>query len=146
MSAGPELDNAAVLEWLEAFHRASATLNADQWLDEFMTDDVEMQYANNPVIKGSEVRQMFKTVLGQLDMMVHDIRYFDYVAPRIYQAATIRYLVKGDSLDTDEITIPGFAVFSVRKDDAGRVKCYRAETFLEPSAVFQRIVEKSNQQ
>lgn len=109
-----------------------------------MTDDVEMQYANNPAIKGSEVRQMFKTVLGQLDMMVHDIRYFDYVAPRIYQAATIRYLVKGDSLDTDEITIPGFAVFSVRKDDAGHVKCYRAETFLEPSAVFQRIAEKSN--
>lgn len=111
-----------------------------------MTDDVEMQYANNPVIKGSEVRQMFKTVLGQLDMMVHDIRYFDYVVPRIYQAATIRYLVKGDSPDTDEITIPGFAVFSIRKDDAGRVKCYRAETFLEPSAVFQRIVEKSNRQ
>ncbi|KAJ5213212.1 hypothetical protein N7449_000381 [Penicillium cf. viridicatum] len=146
MSAGPELDNAAILDWLEAFHRASATLNADQWLDEFMTDDVEMQYANNPVIKGSEVRQMFKTVLSQLDMMVHDIRYFDYVAPRIYQAATIRYLVKGDRPDTDEITIPGFAVFSVRKDDAGRVKCYRAETFLEPSAVFQRIVEKSNRQ
>ncbi|KAJ5491874.1 hypothetical protein LT330_009130 [Penicillium expansum] len=145
MSAGPELDNATVLEWLQAFHRASATLNTDHWLDEFMTEDVEMQYANNPVIKGSDVRQMFKTVLGKLDMMIHDIRYFDYVAPRIYQAATIRYLVKGDNLNTDEITIPGFAVFSVRKDDAGRVKCYRAETFLEPSAVFQRIAEKSSQ-
>ncbi|KAJ5997219.1 hypothetical protein N7499_006474 [Penicillium canescens] len=145
MSAGPELDNGAVLKWLEAFHRASATLNTDRWLDEFMTDDVEMQYANSPVIKGNEVRQMFKTVLGQLGMMTHEIRYFDYVAPRIYQAATIRYLVKGDSLDTDEITIPGFAVFFVRKDDAGRVKCYRAETFLDPSAVFQRIAEKSSQ-
>ncbi|KAJ5674554.1 uncharacterized protein N7477_004488 [Penicillium maclennaniae] len=127
MSAGPELDNSAVLEWLEAFHRASASLDADRWLDEFMTEDVEMQYANNAVIKGSE------------------IRYFDYVAPRIYQAATIRYLVKGDNPVTDEITIPGFAVFSVRKDDDGRVKCYRAETFLEPSAVFQRIAEKSSQ-
>ena len=111
-----------------------------------MTDDVEMQYANNPVIKGNDVRHMFKAVLGQLDMMTHEIRYFDYVAPRIYQAATIRYLVKGDNLDTDEITIPGFAVFFVRKDDAdaGRVKCYRAETFLEPSAVFQRMAEKSS--
>ncbi|KAJ5801474.1 uncharacterized protein N7518_003542 [Penicillium psychrosexuale] len=145
MSVGPDLDDDAVLKWLEAFHRASATLNTDQWLDEFMTDDVEMQYANNPVIKGSEVRQMFKAVLGQLDMMTHEIRYFDYVAPRIYQAATIRYLVKGDSLDTDQITIPGFAVFSVRKDDDGRVKCYRAETFLEPSALFQRMAEKSSQ-
>ncbi|KAJ5917150.1 hypothetical protein N7466_010704 [Penicillium verhagenii] len=95
-----------------------------------MTDDVEMQYANNPVIKGSEVRQMFKTVLGQLDMMTHEIRYFDFVAPRIYQAATIRYLVKGGNKDIDEITIPGFAVFAVRRDDTGRLKVYRAETFL----------------
>jgi hypothetical protein len=109
-----------------------------------MTDDVEIQYSNNPVIKGNEVRQMFKIVLGQLDMMTHEICYFDYVAPRIYQAATIRYLVKGDSPDTDEITIPGFAVFCVRRDDAGCVKCYRAETFLDPSAVFQRIAEKSS--
>ncbi|CAG8123767.1 unnamed protein product [Penicillium salamii] len=144
MSSGPKLDDQAVLKWLEGFHQASATLDADRWLDEFMTEDVEMQYANSPVIKGSEVRQMFKTVLGQLDIMTHEVRYFDYVAPRIYQAATIRYLVKGDNHDTDEITIPGFAVFSVREDD-GRIKCYRAETFLDPSAVFQRIAEKPSQ-
>jgi hypothetical protein len=110
-----------------------------------MTDDVEMQYANNPVIKGDEVRQMFKNVLSKLDIMTHEIRYFDYVAPRIYQAATIRYLVKGDSRDTDEINIPGFAVFFVRKDVVGRLKCYRAETFLDPSAVFQRIARNSSQ-
>lgn len=111
-----------------------------------MTDDVEMQYANSPVIKGNDVREMFRTVLGQLDKMTHEICYFDYVAPRIYQAATIRYVVKGDDPETQEITIPGFAVFSVRKDDDGRVKCYRAETFLDPSAVFARIGEKSSQQ
>ncbi|KAL5344973.1 hypothetical protein ACLOAV_009926 [Pseudogymnoascus australis] len=145
MSGGPELSYEAVLKWLEAFHQASATLDTDRWLDEFMTDDVEMQYANSPVIKGVEVRQMFRNVLGELDAMTHEIRYFDYVAPCIYQAATIRYLVKGDNQNTDEITIPGFAVFSVRKDDAGQVKCYRAETFLDPSAVFQRIAEKSGQ-
>lgn len=110
-----------------------------------MTDDVELQYANSPVIKGDEVRQMFKTVLVQLDSMTHEIRYFDYVAPRVYQAATIRYLVRGDSRETDEITVPGFAVFSIRKDAVGRVKCYRAEIFLDPSTVFQRIAGKSSQ-
>lgn len=45
------------------------------------------------MINGSKVRQMFKIDLGQLDMMTHEIRYFDYVAPLIYQAATIRYLI-----------------------------------------------------
>jgi uncharacterized protein YpbB len=34
-----------------------------------MTDDVEMQYANNPIIKGNEVRQMLKAVLSELDKM-----------------------------------------------------------------------------
>lgn len=110
-----------------------------------MTDDVEMQYANTPLLKGDSVRQMFKAVLGELDTMTHEIRYFDYVAPRIYQAATIRYVVKGDNRVTDEITIPGFAVFEVRKDDVGVVRCYRAETFLDPSVVFQRIRERLGQ-
>jgi hypothetical protein len=62
------------------------------------------------IYTSEDLHQMFKTVLGQLDMMTHEICYFDYVTPRIYQAATIRYFVKGASLDTDEITIPGFAV------------------------------------
>jgi hypothetical protein len=77
--------------------------------------------------------------------MDHHIHYFDYVAPRIYQSATIRYLVKGDNEGTDEITIPEFAVFSVRADEEGQIRCYRAETFLDASMVFQRIVEKSSQ-
>jgi hypothetical protein len=109
-----------------------------------MTDDVEMQYANNPVIKGDEVRQMFKAVLSELDKMEHHVLYFDYVAPRIYQSATIRYLVKGDNEATDEIAIPGFAVFSVRVDDKGQIRCYRAETFLDASMVFQRIAERTS--
>jgi hypothetical protein len=110
-----------------------------------MTDDVEMQYANNPMIKGNEVRQMLKAIISELDKMDHHILYFDYVPPRIYQSATIRYLVKGDNEGTDEIAIPGFAVFSVRVDDEGRIRCYRAETFLDASSVFQRIAEKTNQ-
>jgi hypothetical protein len=62
-----------------------------------MTDDVELQYANNPTIKGGEVRQMLKAVFSELDKMDHHILYFDYVPPRIYQSATIWYLVKGDN-------------------------------------------------
>jgi hypothetical protein len=61
MSVSPELDNEAVSRWLEAVslsrldnrknvtfyihlvYRASATLDADQWLDDFMTEDVGLQ-------------------------------------------------------------------------------------------------------
>ena len=62
-----------------------------------------------------------------MSKMEHQVRYFDYVKPRIYQSATIRYLVKGDNTD-NEIVIPGFAVFSVRSDKGDNtIKCYRAE-------------------
>jgi hypothetical protein len=61
MSVSPELDNEAVSRWLEAVslsrldnrknvtfyihlvYRASATLDADQWLDDFMTEDIGLQ-------------------------------------------------------------------------------------------------------
>lgn len=66
----------------------------------------------------------------------------DYVSPRIYQAATIQYLVKGDDIEKDVIRIPGFATFFVKKFEDGKFRCYRAETFLDPSPVFQRIAEK----
>lgn len=107
-----------------------------------MADDIELQYANNPVVKGPDVKAMFAQVFQQLDLMEHNIVYFDFVAPRIYQAARIRYRVKGDD-ETGDIDIPGFATFFVREESDGLLKCYRAETFLDPTQVFARIAQKA---
>lgn len=64
------------------------------------------------------------------------------MSPRIYQAAKIQYLVKGDDAQKDIIEIPAFATFYVKYTEDGNLRCYRAETFLDPSAVFERIAEK----
>lgn len=66
----------------------------------------------------------------------------DVVESKIYQAATIRYLVKGDDPERDVIQIPGFAVFFLRQTDGERPKLFRAETYLNPTEVFARIAEK----
>ncbi|EXJ79469.1 hypothetical protein A1O3_08971, partial [Capronia epimyces CBS 606.96] len=124
------------------FHRSSASLDAAAWCGEFMTDDIELQYANNPVVKGADVRTMFEQVFPQLDLMEHEIIYFDFVAPRIYQAARIRYRIKGDDA-TQDIDIPGFGTFFVREGADGTLKCYRSEVYLDPSPVFARIAQKS---
>ncbi|KIX99031.1 uncharacterized protein Z520_05492 [Fonsecaea multimorphosa CBS 102226] len=130
--------------WLEGFHRGSAELDAEKWCSTFMTDDIELQYANNPVLKGAEVRAMFASVFRQLSLMKHKVVYFDFVPPRIYQAARIRYRVVGDPADgSQDIEIPGFATFFVREGEDGELKCYRAETFLDPSQVFARIAQKT---
>lgn len=110
-----------------------------------MTEDIELQYANNPVLKGAEVRAMFEQVFPQLDLMEHEILYFDFVAPRIYQATRIRYRVKGD-LPSQDISIPGFGAFYMREGHDGSFKCYRAEVYLDPSPVFARMAEKSAEQ
>ncbi|KAI1621115.1 hypothetical protein EDD37DRAFT_653413 [Exophiala viscosa] len=143
MSELEDLSRAQIQEWLEGYHRSSATLDATKWCSEYMTDDTELQYANNPVTKGQEVRDMFAQVFLQLDLMEHEIVYFDYVAPRIYQAARIRYRVKGD-MSEQEIVIQGFATFYLQEDEDKVLKCSRAEVYLDPSPLFARIAEKAN--
>jgi hypothetical protein len=59
----------------------SASLDADKWLDDFFTDDASLQYANNPVIYGSTVREMFKTVFAKLDIMTHEVVDFGQSFP-----------------------------------------------------------------
>jgi hypothetical protein len=111
-----------------------------------MTPDIELQFANNPVLRGrGNVSSMFDSVFSKLDSMTHEVNYYDYVAPRIYQSARIRYLAKGDDPETQFIEIPGFAVFWVKVDGEGKIKCYRAETYLDPSTLFQRIQDKELQ-
>ncbi|VUC28707.1 unnamed protein product [Clonostachys rosea] len=124
------------------FHAASKTLDADYWLDNYFTENASLQYANSPVISGPSVRQMFKEVFKKLDLMEHEVLYFDVVGDRIYQAAKIRYLVKGDDPGQGVIEIPGFAVFNVEHGEGEKIRCYKAEIFLDPSPVFKRIAEK----
>ncbi|SPJ78937.1 uncharacterized protein FTOL_07328 [Fusarium torulosum] len=90
MPSSSQEDRQRIESWLLAFHKSSKALDADQWVEDFFTDDVTLQFANNPVISGDELRPMFKNVFANLDTMTHDIEYFDYVPPRIYQAATVR--------------------------------------------------------
>ncbi|GAM91307.1 hypothetical protein ANO11243_093560 [Dothideomycetidae sp. 11243] len=129
-------------KWLQAFHTASATLNAHEWLETFTTPDVVFQYANNAPLSGREATTaMLHGVLSCLEKMTHEVLYFDYVPPRLYQAAMIEYVVKGDDTATQTIRIPGFAVFWL-VEEGGVVKCSRAETFLDPGEVLGRIREK----
>jgi hypothetical protein len=73
--------------------------------------------------------------------MEHYIEYFDVVGGRIYQAAQIQYRVKGDAASGKrDVRIPGFAVFDVR-EEAGRLLCYRMETYLDARPLEARMAE-----
>ena len=73
--------------------------------------------------------------------MEHYVEYFDFVGQRIYQAARIKYRVKGDSPSgKNDVEIPGFAVFDLREEGA-RLICSRMETYIDTRPLEARMAE-----
>ncbi|KIW90028.1 uncharacterized protein Z519_09458 [Cladophialophora bantiana CBS 173.52] len=155
MASTQDLERAEIQKWLEDFHAASATLSASHWCNNFFAPSIILQFGNGPPVQGLEaLRDMFfAPQLSRLDLMEHYIEYFDYVPPRIYQAARIKYRVKGDDPSgKDDVEIPGFATLYVREDgdgdvasgdggNKGRLICYRMETFLDTRPLEKRMQE-----
>ena len=73
--------------------------------------------------------------------MTHHVESFDYIAEnsKILQAARIVYQVKGDK-EEKVIEIPGFAAFSLERDADRVIRLVKAQTWLDPSPVTERIV------
>ncbi|KAK5939925.1 hypothetical protein PMZ80_007343 [Knufia obscura] len=143
-SINPTLTTRDALEsWLLDFHKSTATLDAKHCTEKFFTSNVELQYANNPVATGRENAQgFFDMAFKALDIMTHEIVYFDFVAPnKLYQAAKINYVVKGDDPEKDMITIP--AMMSVwLEEQEGKLMIRRNEIYLDASGLFGRMGEK----
>jgi hypothetical protein len=124
------------------FHAASATGDTDHWLDNFFSPNVTLIYANMPPIPGRDnCKLLFLSFLSRLANMTHHIESFDFIASenKILQAAGIEYLVKGDS-EGQVIKIPGFAAFTLERDEEGTIRLVRSQTWLDPSPVVERIV------
>lgn len=143
-SISPALTTREAIEsWLLDFHKSTATLDAKHSVENFFTPDIELQYANNPIITGRESAQaFFDTAFKAMDSMTHDIVYFDFVAPdKLYQAVTIRYVVKGDTAEKDMISIPAMMTSWLR-EDKGRLMMKRSEIYLDASQLFGRMAAK----
>lgn len=107
-----------------------------------MAPNTELQYANNPVVKGEEARSMFSQLFQELELCDHTLRYLDYVPPRIYQAVTVRYRVKGCP-PSEDIQVQGLVTFYVNEDGDGKLKAYRSESFVDSSQLFAKLAEKN---
>lgn len=135
----------ALRKWLLEFHATSKTLDA-QAFSMFFTKDAELHFANNPTAHGREaIQQSFAFAFEKLESMTHEIVYFDSVpgssGQRIYQAADIRYVVKGDDPEKDEIRVPGMmsGLFTI---EDGKLKLENCEVYLDMSKVLARMAEK----
>ena len=84
---------------------------------------------------------LFETFFTRLSEMTHHIESFNYIPEdkKMLQAARIVYRVKGDS-ENRVIDIPGFAAFTLERDGKGSIKLVKAQIWLDPSPVMERIV------
>ncbi|EEU43426.1 uncharacterized protein NECHADRAFT_82711 [Fusarium vanettenii 77-13-4] len=57
MTEATDIGREEIEAWLLEYHRASGSLDADSWLDNFYTEDISLQYANLPILSGASVRQ-----------------------------------------------------------------------------------------
>ncbi|KIY47224.1 hypothetical protein FISHEDRAFT_45741 [Fistulina hepatica ATCC 64428] len=124
------------------YHGYGDSLNVEGWLKHCLTADAVIRFANNPPLEGADaIREAFTAQFAMLQSMKHTIVYFDIVGSTIYQAAQIKYVVKGDS-EHKVIDIPGFAVFHMDGDvftQDSRMSLF--EVYLDPSPLHQRFTE-----
>ncbi|KAF2665803.1 hypothetical protein BT63DRAFT_428750 [Microthyrium microscopicum] len=139
----PILTNTEAEAWLQGFYDMADKLEAVPWFEQYSTEDTEIQYANLPLMTGKDALNMYIKVFGNLDRLAHSVKHFDVVGDRILHAVTVRYVVKGDDPDKDVIEIGAFSECHLRRDEVdGKVKCARADIYVDPSPVFQRVAAK----
>ncbi|KAI5840881.1 hypothetical protein BZA05DRAFT_407259 [Tricharina praecox] len=133
-------------QWLLDFHSTSAALDAENYVDKFFTPTATIHFGNLPPVSGREnILAMFTQTFAALDSMEHEVVHFDIVpgTGRVYQAADITYVVKGDP-KREVFTVRGLAVCDWPEEaegEGGVMRAQRMQIFLDPSAVFARMGE-----
>ncbi|PWY96569.1 hypothetical protein BO94DRAFT_529937 [Aspergillus sclerotioniger CBS 115572] len=127
---------AAAKSWLESFHLLNDQLNPDISIPEFFTPDCEFRFPGHPLLKGQEaIINFFKQQSTVLESMKHTIGHIDVLPDRIYQEASIEYVLKPDP-EKKVININGFAIFGKRVDED---KMRSFTVYLDPSPLAERL-------
>lgn len=154
-----------VKSFINSFHAGADRLDAKPFAKNFFTEDVEMQYANGPLIKGRDnLEKAFAQSFATLELMKHRFMYLDVVPHghnliddngnsidetddqvSIYHGARIKYIVKGDD-EGMAVTVPAFmsGVLAREEEEDGerKLKFRRVEIYLDISQVIKRASEK----
>lgn len=102
---------ATVFEWLQSFHRHGDALSPELWVKTFYAPNCTMQFlGQSPVTGHAAIIAHFQRQFSGLESMKHDIGHVDITPERIYQEATVTYVVKGDP-ERRPVEVQGLAVF-----------------------------------
>ncbi|OJI82049.1 hypothetical protein ASPTUDRAFT_57814 [Aspergillus tubingensis CBS 134.48] len=126
----------AAKSWLQDYHSLGDQLNPDIAVPKFYTPDCEMRFPGHAPIKGHEaIINFFKEQSTILESMKHTIGHVDVLPDRIYQEATIDYVLKGDE-EKKVVSVQGFAIFGKRVDED---KMRFFTVYLDTSPLVERV-------
>lgn len=135
----------ALRAWLDEVHgpNGTASLDGRRVVDDLFTDDIQLRYGNYPYVTGKEtVGGFFEMQYKNLDGLTHMVPDFDFIAPdKLYQPATVGWLIKGDNPDKDWITVQAMSTFWLREENS-KLKIWKAELVLDVNAVNERMKAK----
>ncbi|PYI08822.1 hypothetical protein BO78DRAFT_364211 [Aspergillus sclerotiicarbonarius CBS 121057] len=131
---------AAAKSWLQNFHLLGDQLNPDIAVPQFYTSDCELLFPGRSPLKGQEaIINFFKQQSTVLESMKHTIGHIDVLPDRIYQEASIQYVLKADP-EKKVIHIDGIAIFGKRVDE-DKMRFFKV--YLDPSPLAERLKEIS---
>ncbi|CAM6104016.1 unnamed protein product [Calypogeia fissa] len=128
--------NAAARAWLQQLHVAGDSLNPQEYVPKFYTEDCVMEFPGHPVLQGhAAIIEFFKRQFLELESIKHTIKHVDALPDRIYQEATIEYVLKKDP-EKKVIVVEGLAVFGKAVDEH-KMRFFRV--YLDPTPLAQRV-------
>lgn len=134
--------NASAYSWVQKFHAAGDRLRPDESVSEFYSADCVMEFPGQPARIGQgDIRGFFEAQFAHLESMKHTIKTVDALPDKIYQEATISYVVKGDP-EKKTIDIQGIAIFG-KKADEDVMSYFRV--YLDPAPLLERIKQVQGQ-
>ncbi|OOF94626.1 hypothetical protein ASPCADRAFT_208288 [Aspergillus carbonarius ITEM 5010] len=127
---------AAAKLWLQNFHFLNDQLNPEMSVPQCFTHDCEFRFPGHPLLKGQEaIINFFKQQSTVLESMKHIIEHIDVLPDRIYQEASIEYVLKPDP-EKNVVHINGIAIFGKRADED---KMRFFTVYLDPSPLVERL-------
>ncbi|RAL06113.1 nuclear transport factor 2 family protein [Aspergillus ibericus CBS 121593] len=135
-----DAQTAAAKLWLQNYHLLGDQLNPDIAVPPFYAPDCEFRFPGRPLIKGQEaIINFFKQQSTVLESMKHTIGHFDVLPDRIYQEASIEYVLKADP-EKKVIHVNGIAIFGKRVNE-DQMRFFTV--YLDPSPIAERLKEVS---
>ncbi|KAF2219177.1 hypothetical protein BDZ85DRAFT_322542 [Elsinoe ampelina] len=126
--------------WLIKFFEADDSLDISK-LEKYIDSDVIQTVGNGAVSKGKEqVIKGFQSSFATLDILKHDIEFWDVAGNRVWTRLNVTHVLKADP-EKQRRVVRAHAVFTIEEDPTTEYRIREMYICVDLSPVTQRFAE-----